>query len=153
MEEKSDAKKDAFYDELRNLYDTCPRNNVKLIIGDLNAQIGKEAIYYPTIGEKAFHQESNENGKRLINFATSRNMVSGTKLFQHKEIHKITCRSADVHYFSQIDHLLIDSRHVSHLLDVGSHRYANVDSDNFLIVSHIRARISNAKKKSPMGKR
>ena len=29
---------------------------------------------------------------------------------------------------------------------VRSHRYANVDSDHFLIVSHIRARISNAKK-------
>ena len=31
-------------------------------------------------------------------------------------------------------------------MDVRSHRYAKVDSDNFLIVSWIRARISNAKK-------
>jgi hypothetical protein len=41
-----------------------PKRDVKLIIGDLNAQIGKEAIYYPTTGKEAFHQESNENGKR-----------------------------------------------------------------------------------------
>ena len=145
-EDKSDIEKDAFYDELRNLYDACPKHDVKLIIGDLNAQIGKETIYYPTIGKEAFHQESNGNGKRLIHFAASRNMVIGTTLFQHKDIHKITWRSPDAHHFSQIDHLLIDSRHAPHLMDVRSHRCANVDSDHFLIVSRMRARISNAKK-------
>jgi len=49
----------------------------------LNAQIGKEAIYYPTIGKEAYHQENNENGKRLIHLAASRNMVIGTTLFPH----------------------------------------------------------------------
>ena len=144
-EDKFDIEKDAFYDELRNLYDACPKHDVKLIIGDLNAQIGKETIYYPTIWKEAFHQESNGNGKRLIHFAASRNMVIGTTLFQHKDIHKITWRSPDAHHFSQIDHL-IDSRHAPHLMDVRSHRCASVDSDHFLIVSRMRARISNAKK-------
>jgi len=135
-----------FYDGLRNLYDACRKHNVKLIIGDLNAQIGQEAIYYPTIGKEAFHQECNENGKRLIHLAASRNMVIDTTLFSHKDIHKITWRSPDVHHFSQIAHLLIDSRHVSHLMDARTHRCANVDSDHFLLVSQIRATISNAKK-------
>ena len=121
-EDKSDAEREVFYDELQNLYDACPKHDVKLITGDLNAQIGKEAIYYCTTGKEAFHQESNENVKRPINFATSRNMVIGTTLFPHQEIHKITWRSPDAHYFSQTDHLLIDSRHVSHLMDVRSHR-------------------------------
>jgi exonuclease III len=75
MEDKSDIEKDVFYDELRNLYDTCPKYDVKLIIGDLNAKIGKEPIYYPATGKGAHHQESNENGKRSIHFAASRNMV------------------------------------------------------------------------------
>jgi len=91
------------------LNDACPKHDVKLIIGDLNAQIGKEAIYYPTTGKHAYHQESNENGKRLIHLAASRNMVIGTTLFPHKDIYKITWRSPDVHHFCQIDHLLIDS--------------------------------------------
>jgi len=82
----------------------------------------------------------------MINsWCTVRETLS-TTLFQHKDIHKITWRSPDVHHFSQIDRLLTDSRHVSHLMDVRSHRYANVDSDHFLIVSRIQARISNAKK-------
>jgi len=91
------------------LYYACPKHDVKLIIGDLNAQIDEEAIYYPTTRKEAFHQESNENGKRRIHLAASRNMVIGTTLFQHKDIHKITWRSPDVHHFSQIDRLLIDS--------------------------------------------
>jgi endonuclease/exonuclease/phosphatase family metal-dependent hydrolase len=134
-EDKSDTEKDAFYDVLRNLYVACPKHDVKLIIGDLNAHIGKKAIYYPTVGKQAYHQESNENGKRLIHLAASRNMVIGTTLFPHKDINKITWRSPDVHHFSQIDHLLIDSRHVSHLMDARTYRCANVDSDHFLLVS------------------
>jgi len=88
-EDKSDTEKDAFYDGLRNLYDACPKHDVKMIIGDLNAQIGKEAIYYPTTGKEAYHQKINENGKRLIHLAATRNMVTGTTLFPHKDIHKI----------------------------------------------------------------
>ena len=72
----------------------------------------------------------------------SRNMVIGTTLFPHKDIHRITWGSPDAHHFSQIGHLLIDSRHVSHLMDVITHRCAN----HFLLVLRIRARISNAKK-------
>jgi hypothetical protein len=105
-EDKSDIEKEAFYYELRNLYDACPKHDVKLIIGDLNAQIRKETIYSPTIGKEAFHQESNGNGKRLIHLAASRNTVIGTTLFPHKDIHKMTWRSPDAHHFSQIDHLL-----------------------------------------------
>jgi len=134
-EDKSDTEKYAFYDGLRNLYDTCPKLDLKLTIGDLNAQIGKEALYYPTIGKEAFHQESNENGKMKIHLAASRNKVIGTTLIPHTDIQKITWRSPDIHHFSQVDYLLTDSRHVSHLTDARTHRCANVDSDHFLLVS------------------
>jgi len=135
MEDKSDTEKDVFYDGLRNLYDACPKHDVKLIIGDLNAQIGKGAMYYPTVGKEAFHQESNENGKRLIHFAASRNMIICTTLFPRKDIHTKTWRSPGVHHFSQIDHVFTDSRHVSHLMDARAHRCANVDSGHFLFLS------------------
>jgi hypothetical protein len=94
-EDKSDIE-DNFYDTSRNFYDACPKHDVKLITGDLNAQIGKEAIYYPTIRKEAFQQESNENGIGLIHFAAPRNMVIGTPFFQHKDIHNITWKSPGV---------------------------------------------------------
>jgi hypothetical protein len=33
----------------------------------MNAQTGKEDIYYPTIGKHSLHNHSNDNGLRLIN--------------------------------------------------------------------------------------
>jgi hypothetical protein len=46
----------------------------------------------------------------------------------------------------QSDHLLIDARHVSNVLDVRTFRGANIDSDHYLLISKIRSRISNARK-------
>jgi hypothetical protein len=43
-EDNSDIEKNTFHDGVRNLYDACLKYDVKLIIGNLNAQIGKEAI-------------------------------------------------------------------------------------------------------------
>ena len=58
----------------------------------------------------------------------------------------MTWRSPDGQTFSQIDHLLIDARHVSTVMDVCTFRGANVDSDHYLVISTIRSRISNARK-------
>jgi hypothetical protein len=62
-EDKPDIEKDVFYDELENMHDTCPKHDVKLIIGDLNAKIGKEAIHYPTIGRKRSIRKVMKMGK------------------------------------------------------------------------------------------
>jgi hypothetical protein len=45
-----------------------------------------------------------------------------------------------------IDHILIDTRHKSNLIAVITFRGANSDSDHFLVVSKLHARISNCKK-------
>jgi hypothetical protein len=57
-------------------------------------------------------------------------MVVASILFNHKDIHKMTCRSPDGQTFNQIDHLLIDARHVSNVMDVRTFRGANIDSDH-----------------------
>jgi hypothetical protein len=68
----------------KKTYDACPRHDIKIIVGDLNVQIGKEGIYYPTIGKHRLHNHSNDSGLRLINFAASRGMVIGSTLFQQR---------------------------------------------------------------------
>jgi hypothetical protein len=50
--------------------------------------------------------------------------------------------------FNQIDHLIIDARHVSNLLDVRSFRGANIDSNHYLVISKIRGRICNLRETS-----
>jgi hypothetical protein len=58
----------------------------------------------------------------------------------------MTWRSPDGQTFNQIDHLLIDARHVSNVMDVRTFRGANTDSDYYLLISKIRSQISNARK-------
>jgi hypothetical protein len=112
----------------------------------MNAQVGKEEVYCPTIGKQSLHENTNDNGYRLIQFATLNNMVIGSTMFQHKNIHKPTWTEPDRSFESQIDHMVIDARHMSDLLDVRSYRGANVDSDHYLVIARMRARISNIKK-------
>ena len=72
MEEKDDVdEKDNFYEELDQTYEECPKRDVKIILGDLNAKIGQEEVNRPIIGKYSLHTLSNDNGTRLIDFACS----------------------------------------------------------------------------------
>lgn len=145
-EMKPDEEKDTFYALLERAFDSCPSNDIKMVLGDLNAQVGKEEIYYPTIGKYSLYDSSNDNGQRLIEFATSRGMVIGGTFYCHKAIHKGTWKMPDGNVVNQIDHMVIDKRHKKCLLDIRNRRGANIDSDHFLVIAKIRQKISNCKK-------
>lgn len=70
-EDKVDEDKELFYEELENAYDSCRANDIKIVIGDINAKIGKEEIYQEYIGRFSLHEETNDNGCRVINFAAA----------------------------------------------------------------------------------
>jgi len=40
-EEKEDEIKDQFYSELKTAYQSCPKNDIKIMHGDFNAKEGK----------------------------------------------------------------------------------------------------------------
>ena len=92
----------------------------------------------------SLHKTTSDNGSRLINFAASREFVISSTCFPHKNIHKGTWLSPK-NNVNQIDHVLVDSRHASNVMDVRSHRGPNIDSDHFLVIAKVRARISIAK--------
>jgi hypothetical protein len=70
--QKSDDSKDSFYDELEQVFDHFPKYDMKTLIGDFNTKVGREDIFKPTIGNESLHQDSNDNGVRIVNFATSK---------------------------------------------------------------------------------
>ena len=74
-EEKSDESKDSFYGELEQVFDHFPKYHMKMLLGDFNAKVGKENIFKPTTGQESLHQDNNDNGVRLVNFAKSKNLV------------------------------------------------------------------------------
>ncbi|XP_054722371.1 craniofacial development protein 2-like [Uloborus diversus] len=145
-EDKSDEEKETFYEHLSRAYSGCPRHDVKIVIGDMNSKLGKELEYSSVLGRYSLHDLTNDNGCRLVDFAVEHGMIAGSTLFCHKLIHKETWKAPGGTCSNQIDHVLIDARHSSDLIDVRTYRGANIDSDHYLIISRIRARLSNAKK-------
>jgi hypothetical protein len=56
---------------------------MKILLGDFNVKVGRENIFKPTVGKESLHHDSNDNGVRLVNFATSKNLVVKSTLFPH----------------------------------------------------------------------
>jgi len=143
-DEKSDESKDSFYEELEQVFDHFPKYHMKMLLGDFNAKVGRENIFKPTIGQESLHQDSNDNGVGLVNFATSKNMVKST-MFCHRNIHKYTWTSPDGKTHNQIDYVLIDRRWHSSVLDVRSFRGADCDTDHYLVIAKVRERLAVGK--------
>jgi hypothetical protein len=62
-------------------------------------------------------------------------------MFPHRNIHKYTWTSSDGKTNNQIDHVLIDRRWHSSILDVRSFRGADCDTDQYLLVAEVRERL------------
>jgi len=97
-----------------------------------------ETIFKPTIGQESLYQDSNDNGVRLVNFATSQNLVVKSTMFRHRNIHKYTWTSPDGKTNNHIDHVLMDRRWQSSVLDVRSFRGAECDTDHYLVIAKVR---------------
>jgi hypothetical protein len=96
---------------------------------------GRYCIFKPTIWNESSHEISNNNGVRVVNFATSKNLVVKSTIFPHCSTHKYAWTSPDGKTHNQIDHILIHRRWHSSILDVRSFRGADCDSDQRLAVS------------------
>jgi hypothetical protein len=63
-------------------------------------------------------------------------------MLPHRKINKYTLTSPGVKTHNQIDHILIDRRRHSSVLDVRSFRAADCDMGHYLVVAKIRERIA-----------
>jgi hypothetical protein len=111
-------------------------------MGDMNVKLGQEEGYRPTISKESLHSISNDNGKRLINFATSRNIVISSTYFPRKYIYKQTCVSLDGRTNNPIDHIAIDKEHQSWTKNIYSFRRADGDTDHYLLVASLTKKFS-----------
>jgi len=89
-EEIGETQKEDFYENLERIYMKAPKHDIKVVMGDFNAKVGKESSLAPNVGKYSLHEETNNNGWRMIDFAITKNMTISSMLFQHKRIHKET---------------------------------------------------------------
>jgi hypothetical protein len=118
------------------------KKHMKILLRDCNAKVGREDIFKPTIENESLHEISNDNGVRVVNFATPKNLRDKSIMFPLRNIHKYTRTSPDGKNHNQIDLILVDRRRHSSVLDVRSFRAADCDSDHYLVVAKVRERLA-----------
>ncbi|XP_016333487.1 uncharacterized protein LOC107681684 [Sinocyclocheilus anshuiensis] len=141
-EEANDAEKEEFYDVLQAVIDEIPRHDLKIVIGDMNAQFSHDRQGFEDItGPFASSKRLSDNGERLLSFCTYNNLCVGNTFFQNKLFHKMTWRSPNGLTFNEIDHVCISRRWRTALRDVRVFSAADVGSDHYLVRINLKLKL------------
>ena len=127
---KTEEIKEEFYNLLEQNINQRARLYIKIILGDFNAKVGKGSIYKPPIGNESLHNETNNNGIKMIQFAISNGLNVRCTTFPHKDIHKQTWYSAESRTANQTEHVLISNRCSRAITDTRALRGPDIGSDH-----------------------
>ena len=116
---------------------------MKILIGDLNAQIGADRSGWEEVVGGMAKGERSDNGERLLYLRSSHGLKIGGSFFRHKDcthVHPLTWTSPDGMTHTQINHICISGRWMSSLEDARAYRGAEVvSSDHHHIVAKSRS--------------
>lgn len=85
-EEKTQEEKDEFYDNSEHTLNKIPQSRIRIVLGDLNANLGKENILRSKIGNHSLHNVTSKNELRLIDFTSGGEDLLWRAQFSHIKI-------------------------------------------------------------------
>jgi len=85
-----------------------PSYNIKIIVGEMNAKVGKEIWTGIAIGTCGLHVNSNDNRACPINYAVHQCIVTGGHYSDTETYIKEHGMDLMIETFNQIDHVMID---------------------------------------------
>jgi hypothetical protein len=117
-EEKTEKVKDEFYAELLKCAQDVPPHNMLVIAGDFNARIGQDSSSSTTrvIGKHFLHEETNDNGNRLVEFCEAADMRPAQFKFPHPKQRIWTWQpernrtANDGKNRAQLDHIIVSGK-------------------------------------------
>jgi hypothetical protein len=78
------------------------KHHTKILIEHFHEKLGREDIFKQAIGNDSLHQDSNNNGVAIVNFATSKTM------FPYCNFHKYTCTPRERKTHNHVHHIFTD---------------------------------------------
>nr|XP_042907911.1 craniofacial development protein 2-like [Parasteatoda tepidariorum] len=143
-----EEEKETFYDQLQCVLNRVPKHDMIILMGDLNAKVGKRISDDETSMGNESPGERNENGELFVSLCELNSLNIGGSRFKHREIHKCTWTSPDGRTKNQIDHIAINNKFRSSLRDVRAMRGADVGSDHYLILAILKLKLRKSPKKT-----
>ncbi|VDP74787.1 unnamed protein product [Schistosoma mattheei] len=89
--DSNDDNTDQLHERLQSIIEKCPRKDLTILMGDLNAKLGMDNTGYEDIMERHGLGERSENRERFANSCALNKLVTGDTRFSSQRIHKATC--------------------------------------------------------------
>ena len=103
-----EAEVERFYEDLQDLLELTPKNDVLFIIGDWNAKVGSQET--PGVTGKFGLGVQNEAGQRIKEFCQENALVIANTLFQQHKRRLYTWTSLDGQHQNHLDCILCCQR-------------------------------------------
>ena len=139
-----EAKAEWFYEDVPDLVELTPKNDVLFTIGDWNSKVGRKEI--PEIIGKFGLGIQNETGQMLIEFCQENALVIANTLFQQHERRLDTWTSPDGQHRNQIDYILCSQRWRSSIQSTKTRPGADCGSDHELLIAKFRLKLKKVGK-------
>lgn len=134
---------DKFYSDLEEAKKVCKSQEVTIIMGDLNAKVGK-GRYGRAVGPYGLG-ERNERGDRWANWCEGQDLIITNTWFTNHPRRLWTWRSPGNRVKNQIDYITINSRFRNSIIQAKSYPGADCDSDHTLLIAEMGIRLKRLK--------
>jgi hypothetical protein len=78
--------KNSFYVELERAFDKFLKYHVNILLGDINAKVGREGLLRPTILSENSQETSNDNEFGVLYFSTSKILTVKSITISHRDV-------------------------------------------------------------------
>ena len=136
-----EAEVEWFYEDLQDLLELTPKNDVLFIIGDWNAKVGSQEI--PGVTGKFGLGVQNKAGQRLTEFCQENALVIANTFFQQHKGKLYTGISPGGQYRNQTDYILCCQIWRSSIQSAKIRPEADCGSDHELLVAKFRLKLKN----------
>jgi hypothetical protein len=143
---EGDSSKDLFFDQLADHIHKIPAHDVIIVLGDFNAQIGMD-IDSPAVGPYRFHEETNNNGDRMLQVMEECGLRDCQSLRPQRESRMWTWRHPKGLLY-QNDHILIRSKWVNSMQKCRAYNSVEVGSDHRIVSISFRLSLSTFRRRN-----
>ena len=147
----TDEEVEEFYDLLQNVIDRVEKKDILIVQGDWNAKVGEDAntVWNGTCGTSC-NVKTNDRGLRLLEFASSNDLILANTFGTHKPSRKWTWHSPNHEHHNQIDYIMIRKRFRSsvNFPQTRSFPAADIGIDHDLVMMTFRLRLKRVQQQT-----